>query len=179
MASPAVTTAVRASPSWPAGKQRQSKPSSTRARRCRLQQSPTFCSMPAPTAFGSPRSCWRRACNYSSVHAALVGAAGGSLPPPSSVPVAQHLPLSHLGPGSRGSLLVIANVPAAVSHMPVANACGPLSMVLHPSASYGLVYDDDSVPPALSATRGPAGRELSPPCCTWPEHRVGKCFARS
>ena len=84
----------------------------------------------------------------SSVHAAVVDAAGGSLPPPSSVPVAQHLPLSHLGPGSRGSLLLIANVPAAVSRLPVANACGPLSMALHPWAADGLVDDEDDDPPA-------------------------------
>ena len=81
-----------------------------------------------------------------SVQAAIIDAVGGTLPPPSAVPVLQHLPASLVGPGTRGSLLLVASVPAAVTRTLVANALGPMSTALPPWAldnSAAATNDDD------------------------------------
>ena len=100
---------------------------------------------------------------WTSVQAAVVDAAGGSLPPPATVPVTQHLPASLIGPGTRGSLLLIANVPAAVARALVANSLGPMSMSLSPwapeSADSGSDDEDaDGNTPRDAWSGGPLSR---------------------
>ena len=87
----------------------------------------------------------------SDVYAAVMDAAGGALPQPRDIPIAPHLPLSLLGPGTRGSLILISDTAPRLTRALVANACGPLGTGLFPWAASTSPSSDDDV----------AGREPS------------------
>jgi len=87
----------------------------------------------------------------SSVHAAVVDAAGGELTQPGDIPIAPHLPINALGPGTRGSLVLISDAAPAMTRSLVANACGILGVALPPwTAAQPPAVDDymNDPPPA-------------------------------
>ena len=90
----------------------------------------------------------------SSVHAAIVDAVGGTLTSPEDVPIAQHLPPSLLGPGTRGSLVLISDIAPTRTRALVVNACGPLGMTLRPWAAAAPPSSDED-----TAAQMPFGNE--------------------
>ena len=91
----------------------------------------------------------------SSVQAAIVDAAGGELTQPRDVAITPHLPVSTLGPGTRGSLVLISDNAPRITTALVPNACGMLGTALPPWTATALPSDDDDTVDPVPIDRPP------------------------